>query len=193
MHTPPPACSSPDLTGQGERGLRGSAGLSVAPCCDQAPYPVKTQWPPPSPCPKAGGGSDLEPNATTILPPPPDWSVRTSYLALRLLFPSGRSPPPRVVIRHSRGFWFSPPEGWESVLPPPYIHLARVAPTLAWVGVAVYRGGPTCRSGRHPGPFPRRGAPLPHPECPGHSHPRHPGARRDPQRHGHLSLSGTIP
>jgi len=30
----PPACSSPDLTGQGERGLRGSAGLGVPPCCE---------------------------------------------------------------------------------------------------------------------------------------------------------------
>jgi len=44
MDTPPPACSSPDLTGQGERGLRGSAGLGVAPCCDQAPYPLKTYF-----------------------------------------------------------------------------------------------------------------------------------------------------
>jgi len=45
MDTPPPACSSLDLTGQGERGLRGSAGLGAAPCCaDNIPAKKPTSY-----------------------------------------------------------------------------------------------------------------------------------------------------
>jgi len=102
MDTPPPACSSPDLTDQDERGLRGSVGLCVAPCCDQTPYRLKTQF---HRCLMRGGKATKA--AAQSVPPPPQAGPlglhRTRFLDALLHHWRGISFVPRAEIRRTRG------------------------------------------------------------------------------------------
>jgi len=102
MDTPPPACSSPDLTGQDERGLRGSVGLCVAPCCDQTPYRLKTQF-----HRNLMRGEKVTRAAARISIPPPGWPVGTSPRRASwtryLHHWRGISFVPRAEIRRTRG------------------------------------------------------------------------------------------
>jgi len=101
MDTPPPACSSPDLAGRDERGLRGSVGLCVAPCCDLIST-ISTKNPV-SPQPYGGGGQ-LEQQHNPL--PPPGWPVgaspRRAWLARFLHHWRGISFVPRAALSAGR-------------------------------------------------------------------------------------------
>jgi len=85
--------SPPDLTGQDERGLRGSVGLSAAPCCVGSPYPLKTYLPH-----SALEGGNWESISSNQSPPK---LVRLSLTVRKRSLDCGRASPSRRDTAHS--------------------------------------------------------------------------------------------